>query len=146
MSATLLFPLSQTSKIPQKRCRFVLIVFLLISTASTVSSNSFQSKQRHSPSIRFKAHDIILLQYASKHTTSFIILLQSVSSTRVWAYALSFYFLSTAPLQLQNPNYRTPKLQNLNWFLKVQCITPKLKKPDWFFNVSFNLYVGFRIR
>lgn len=144
MSAALLFLLSQTSKIPQKQCRFVLIVFLLILAASTMSSNSFQSKHRHSPSIRFKAHDI--LQYVSKHTTSFIILLQSVSSTRVWAYALSFYFLSTAPLQLQNPNYKTPKLQNLNWFLKVECITPKLKKPDWFFNVSFNLYVGFRIR
>ena len=58
-STMLLFSLSQTSKISQKRRRFVLIFFLLISTASIVSSNPFQSTRRRSPLIRFKAHDVV---------------------------------------------------------------------------------------
>lgn len=91
---------------------FCLDLFLLISVASAVLSNLFQSKRHRSSSICFKAHDIVLFQSVSKHTTSFTVLFQSVSSTRVRAHALSYDFLSTTTLQLQNLKYITLKLQS----------------------------------
>lgn len=103
----LLFPPSQISKISQKRRRFVLIFFLLILAASTVSSNPFQSTWRHS---------LFSFNPSQAHW--------------VRAYSLSFDFLSTTTLQLQNPKYKTLKMQNLNWFLKVGCKTFKLQNPN----------------